>query len=130
MIIVSFGIYGIRFRRARLFGDSEYPLLSIRFLLISLVIIKGYPAGLFREAILGLSEDSEWLIENARSVRFARRKAMAKVRAQMEAEYRMRIERAWEEASSESDKKSDLQNEVYALRRVIKGLQQEGSANG
>lgn len=128
MIIASFGLYGISFRRGKLFGNMrQYPLLSIQFLLVSIAFIRGNPVGVFREAIKGLSEDQEWLVRNARTIRIAKAKAKGKARAQMEAQYRADIDRAWERVSEESRKSGELQNEVYALRRVIKGMQQEPS---
>lgn len=128
MIIATFGLYGIRFRRGKLFGEmSQYPLLTIRFLFVSLTILRAHAVFDIRAAMKGLSEDPEWLIKNARSVRFERRKAAARVRAKLEAEYRGNLDRAWERVSEEGRKSGELQNEVYALRRVIKGMQQEAN---
>ena len=128
MILIDFRLCGLRCRRARLFGEMEHRLLSIQLLLISVAVIKGNPVPMFRQTILGLSEDPQWLVENAPAVRLARQRATAKARAQMESEYRENITRAWDRVRTTEHRLSELQNEVYALRRVIKGMQSDSEA--
>ena len=126
MIIANLGLYGISYRKAKLFGSMEqFPLIAIRFLFFQLYLIKGDPIGLFREAIRGLSEDRDWLVKNARSIRLEKKKLRSKMLAKFEAEYRDRIKNAWDYANKSENAKGELQNEVYSLRRVIKGLTEE-----
>ncbi len=127
MIIISFGLFGVKAKRAMLFGEMrQYPLLSIHFLFVSIAFIRGNPVGVFREAIMGLTEDRDWLVSNARPLRLAKAKARAKALAKMEAQYRADIDRSRQREADLHSKNGDLQNEVYALRRVIKWLQVEG----
>lgn len=128
MIIISFGLFAIKAKRALLFGEMrQYPVISIHFLFVSIAFIRGNPVGVFREAIMGLTEDREWLVKNSRALRIAKAKARAKATAKMEAQYRGELTRAREMWSRFSHHNGDLQNEVYALRRVIKGMNKQES---
>lgn len=125
MIVLNFGLYGIRFRRGNLFGDMEsHPIFSVRFLFFSAVILRDRAALDIRQSVIGLSENPAWLAENARSVRLERRKARAKARAQMEAEYREELDRTYSLSAEMQAKLDGACNQIYALRRVIKGLQE------
>lgn len=123
MIILHFGLYGVGIKRAKLFGSfGKYPVISIRFLFVATFIVGGRPEGEFRKAILGMSEDPEWMVENCRAVRLAKKRAYAKARTQLEAEYLDRIERAWSRTQASEDENGRLKNEVIALHRAIKSL--------
>lgn len=125
MIILTFGLYGFRFREARLFGDSPHKVLSIRFLFFSATFIRGNPVHDIREAVQGIWSDPEWMKLNAPSLRRAKSRFKAKYRAQSEAMYSEDLTRWRERAENYSAQRGELQNEVYALRRVIDGLQRD-----
>lgn len=127
MIILHFGLCGLRFKRASLFGQmGQFPVTSVAFLFGQMFVIGGRPDGIFREAIMGLSKDPEWLVKNAPQVRLECKRARVKVRAQMEAEYRGYIERAWSRVSVSEDENGKLKNEVLSLHRAIKSLNGAG----
>lgn len=124
MIMIYPGLYGISYKKSCFYGRyKQYPLYSVRFLFVHVVWVSQATNLLMLKAMEGLIQDPDWLTENTPSVRLARKKALAKAKAAAEKEYRGDIDHYYELYQQERRRNNDLQNEVIALRRVIKGLQ-------
>lgn len=121
MIIFHLTLCGLSIKRGTLFGleRHEYPVLVIRGLIFTAAVLRGAPASLFREAVVGLMDDPEWLTKNARSIRLHRRRMAAKIRAEMEARYRGELERAWGQVTELSSKSEVLLRDNFEMRRAI-----------
>lgn len=121
ILMVVPGLTGLGMKRGKLFGaHKDHPLLTVKALICSVVVFRSRDSQvLFMKAIKGLAYDKDWLIKNADAVRLERKKATAKARG----EYQGYKERFMADFNWRAEKITDLENEVYSLRRVVRGLQ-------
>ncbi|PRP68587.1 hypothetical protein BUE93_21330 [Chromobacterium amazonense] len=104
------------------------PMTRIDAGLFRINIWRGAALEALNKAILGIMRDPEWLTLNAPAMRHARRKAIAKERA----EFRHRKEQelgSWVERANRLEQRlSEQQADNYALRRTIAHLTREDAA--
>lgn len=121
LVVVAFGLNGIGCKRSFLRGSDEwYPLFTIKFIFFRAIILGRRASILHMNAMFGLANNSDWLLENYPALKAhmkAQRDAVwseAGESVKREVAYlRKRCERADERAS-----KAEAEN--YALRKVIK----------
>jgi len=121
VIVLSLGLTGISYKRGKLLGRlCQYPITTIRCLIITITLAPERAGHLFRDALEGLAQDRDWCIKNSQQVRLARRKAWAKARKQSDALFKDQIEsyrNHYLEAAAEAQ---ELKQENYRLRGAIK----------
>ncbi len=122
MIIIQGVLCGIGIKRGRLYGDSPHDLVTIKFLLVHIVWICSQGAMLIRQAVTGLMQDPEWLVDNAPSVRLARRKARDYYRREHEKYMNDCEKRGVNERYELRSKIRDLENENTSLRNSLVAL--------
>jgi len=82
MIIIDFGVTNFSWKADIIFGDTkQYELKTLRVGLITLTFMPNSAQNILVSAMSSLTRDRDWLINNAPSVRHAKRKAIAKARA-------------------------------------------------
>ncbi|PRP68737.1 hypothetical protein BUE93_20970 [Chromobacterium amazonense] len=103
------------------------PMTRIDAGLVRINIWRGAALEALNKAILGIMRDPEWLTLNAPAMRHARRKAIAKERAEFRRRKEQELERWVERANSLEQRLSEQQADNYALRRTIAHLTRENA---
>jgi hypothetical protein len=107
LVVVGFGLNGIGCKRSFLRGtDERYPLVTIQFLFFRAIILGRRAASLHLQAMFGLADNSDWLLENYPAM-------AAKLK-----EHRVNFLSDAAERANERASKAEAEN--YALRKVIK----------
>ena len=121
LIVVSLGLDGISCKRSFLRGtDERYPMLTIKFIFFHAVILGRQAAQLHMNAMFGLADNSDWILENYPALK-------ASIRAKHDAVWReakdatqREVEHLRENIKRADDRAGKAEAENYALRKVIK----------
>lgn len=121
LIVVSFGLNGVGWKRGFLRGsDERYPLTTVKFLFFRAILLGREAALLHMNTMFGLADDSEWLLSNypplKAHLKRQRDHVWAKAKEGTEQEVKYLRERS--QAADERASKAEAEN--YALRKVIK----------
>lgn len=122
-ITISFRFSLPWMRSKKLAGGHAVFFIYTGFCVIG--IWRGKAVGVLSEAIRGIANDPEWLTLNAPAMRHARRRAMAKVRAEYLATQRHWLDRAYEQIGELQQKLTKEQADNYAMSRVIARMGRE-----
>lgn len=123
-ITVDFGWYFPRVTRLKVF-DCQTRLFLVDLGLIRLGFWHGDIRWALIETVKNLAKDKQWLIDNAPSVRVAKRRAYAKGKAAAISDVGAEVE-YWKEAAhknwvaleKEQNENFDLRNAIRALRKL------------
>ena len=121
LVVVAFGLNGIGCKRSFLRGsDERYPLFTIKFIFFHAIVLGRQAARLHMNAMFGLADNSDWLLENYPALKEhikARHDAVwreAKEATQREVDYLL------ENSKRADERAGKAEAENYALRKVIK----------
>ncbi|MGY8624281.1 hypothetical protein [Chromobacterium violaceum] len=125
MLTVMFRLCIPRIERFDIFGA---PMTRIDAGFFRINIWRGSALEALNKAVLGLSRDPEWLTLNAPAMRHARRRAVAKDRAEFRANKQHELDSAYARANELENKLIEMRSDNYALRRTIAHLTREDDA--
>ncbi|WP_406850079.1 hypothetical protein [Chromobacterium phragmitis] len=126
MLTVLFGLCIPRVERFEFWGGSRMTRVHLGFCRIN--IWRGAALETLNKAIWGISRDPDWMALNAPAMRHARRKAVAKDRAEFRALKQQELDRCYARAIELERKLSEQQSDNYALRQTIVHLTREDIA--
>lgn len=120
IIVLSFGLNGIGWEKGCLRGhDERYPLTTFKFLFFRAAILGEKAGGLLLDAMFGLANDSNWLLNNYPTLKKHIQTLAAQARVEARESAADRIEYLEEVARRSQESASKAQAENYALRKVI-----------
>lgn len=121
LIVVSFGLNGIGWRKGFLRGsDERYPLTTVRFLFFRAILLGREAAVLHMNAMFGLADDSGWLLSNYPSLKTHLKRQRAEVLAEAKSSIELEVKHLRERSQAADERASKAEAENYALRKVIK----------
>jgi hypothetical protein len=128
MMIVTIDprLCGIRVRRVSIFGDESKRVTFVNALFFVIGFWRDSASVALLQAVKNVDHNPEWIFRNWNHVRLAKKKAIAKGRAEGKAEvypWKVAYEKQYERASS-------LESENWRLRTTIETLQNLESQKG
>lgn len=121
LIVVSFGLNGICCKRSCLRGIYErYPMLTIKFIFFHAIILGRQAAKLHMDAMFGLADNSDWLLENYPALRDSIRARHDAVWREAKEATKREVDYLRENSKRADERAGKAEAENYALRKVIK----------
>ena len=121
MIVFAFGLNGIGIKKTFLRGtDERYPMTTVSFLFFRAVLLGQKAGQLHLQAMFGLANNQEWLIENYQKITKHLKEQREKAWNDAEQGVAQKLKSYQDAASRCEEKASKAEAENYALRKVIK----------
>lgn len=130
MIIIDFGVTSFSWKAGIMFGDAKQcELKTLRLGLVTFTFMSNNAQNMLVSAMSGLSRDKDWLVNNAPSVRHAKRRAIAQARAADSFSYKAQCEDYSDKIFKLDEKVSRLTSQNNHLKQAIK-IVSGGEAKG